>query len=270
MRSHQLVTPGAPGLHVVERPGAGPTLVLIHGFTDSWSSWTPVIDALPEALPIVAYDLRGHGQSAHTPGAYTLQNHIHDAVAVLEQFVSGPALLCGHSLGGLVAAGLAAEEPGRVAGLILEDVAFPDGAIGAEFAAWRGRLAALQGQPQELWAQQVGQWPFDEERTREATFGAEGVWRQVGHWMQLDLAHMDAVIDGSHWGDPRPDEATTLAAVRCPALLIYQPERADMAQRMATRLGQSRVQISSVANHRIHELAPGWFAEQVAAFLDRR
>jgi pimeloyl-ACP methyl ester carboxylesterase len=216
MERQYLTGPASPGLNVVSRPGEGLSLVLIHGFTDSWSSYEPIIAELPSAVPVIAYDLRGHGGSARTPGAYTLREHLRDAAAVLEAAVVGRAVLCGHSLGGVIAACLAAEQPERVAGLILEDTFFPDDVGSTEFVAWREQLTALAGQPREAWAQQVGHWPYGEGRTRQDYFGADGVWRQVGHWMQLDLAHMDALIDRSLWGQPRPDEAATLGAIRCP------------------------------------------------------
>lgn len=174
MHRQYLTGPSTSGLNVVSRPGAGPSLVLIHGFTDSWSSYEPVIAELPTSVPVVAYDLRGHGASARTPGAYTLREHLRDAAAVLDAAVAGPAVLCGHSLGGLIAACLAAEQPERVTGLILEDTFFPGEVGSSEFVAWRERLTALAGQPHEAWAQQVGQWPFGEKRTRQEYFGAEG------------------------------------------------------------------------------------------------
>lgn len=270
MQRQYLTGPSTPGLNVMSRPGAGPPLVLIHGFTDSWSSYEPVIAELPTNLPVVAYDLRGHGASARTPGGYTLREHLRDAAAVLDAVVVGPAVLCGHSLGGLIAACLAAEQPERVAGLILEDTFFPGEVGNTEFVAWRERLTALAGQPREAWAQQVGQWPYREGHTRQECFGAEGAWRQVGHWMQLDLAHMDAIIDRSLWGEPRPDAVATLAAIRCPTALIYQPEAREDAERMAASLREVSVTIAPVEDHRIHELAPAWFARQVAAFLATR
>ena len=79
--------------------------------------------------------------------------------------------------------------PQRVAGLILEDAFFASpGHRATDWIPWRDQLAPLAGQPREVWAEQAGQWPFVEGQTRREYFGDEGVWRQVGHWMQLDLA----------------------------------------------------------------------------------
>ena len=88
--------------------------------------------------------------------------------------------------------------------------------------------------------------------------------------MQLDLAHMDALIDRSLWGEARPDAAATLAAIRCPTALIYQLEAREDAEHMAASLTEVSVIIAPVENHRIHELAPAWFARHVTAFLAAR
>src|SRR5436309_13186296 len=45
----------------------GPTLVLIHGWTEALRYWVYVIRELEEDFRIVAYDLRGHGRSGRTP-----------------------------------------------------------------------------------------------------------------------------------------------------------------------------------------------------------
>jgi pimeloyl-ACP methyl ester carboxylesterase len=98
-----------------------------------------VIAALPPTLPVIAYSLRGHGQSARTL-AHTRSSAI-----------SRPVFVCGHSLGGVVAAALAARLTERVQGLILEDAYFsPPGQRNPACVPWRERLTPLVGQPNSL------------------------------------------------------------------------------------------------------------------------
>jgi pimeloyl-ACP methyl ester carboxylesterase len=93
--------------------GSPATLVLAHGWTERIDFWGPVIRRLagPE-LALVAYDLRGHGQSA--PAAeddYALERFGEDLDAVLRHVASTPerTAVAGHSLGAMSIAAWAAD-----------------------------------------------------------------------------------------------------------------------------------------------------------------
>ena len=85
--------------------GAGPVVVLAHGWTERLTFWGPVIRRLVAAgLQPVAYDLRGHGGSgAAADGDYALDRFGDDVEAVLAAAVPGGelGLVAGHSLGGM-------------------------------------------------------------------------------------------------------------------------------------------------------------------------
>ncbi len=103
---------------------ATPTVVLIHGWTCSVPFWAPVIRALREDLHVVAYDLRGHGQSDPPgPGGCSVGALADDLEAVLGQTLppGGRAVLAGHSMGGMTIMA-AASRPGvlgRADGVLL-------------------------------------------------------------------------------------------------------------------------------------------------------
>jgi pimeloyl-ACP methyl ester carboxylesterase len=80
------------------------TIVLAHGWTESIPYWTYVIGHLSESFRIVAYDLRGHGDSEPaTAGDYSMARFGEDLDAVLEASLSGGerAIVVGHSLGAM-------------------------------------------------------------------------------------------------------------------------------------------------------------------------
>jgi esterase len=66
-------------------------------------------------------DLRGHGRSGRAPGTYHLARYGADVVRVLEEVAAAPAVLVGHSLGGVVAWWVAQQRPDLVAAAFLED-----------------------------------------------------------------------------------------------------------------------------------------------------
>jgi pimeloyl-ACP methyl ester carboxylesterase len=95
------------GLNVeVHGPPGGdiPTVVLIHGWACTLRYWSPVIRSLSGELRIVAYDQRGHGASDPPgPGGCSTGMLAADLAAVLETVLpdGGPAVLAGHSMGGM-------------------------------------------------------------------------------------------------------------------------------------------------------------------------
>ena len=92
-----------------------PTLVLLHGFTHTGSSWGPVIRRLGERYSAIAPDIRGHA-SASTREPVTLPGVIEDLTAMVPD---GHLALVGYSMGGRIALHLALALSGRVQRLIL-------------------------------------------------------------------------------------------------------------------------------------------------------
>ena len=95
-------------------------LVMLHGGAWRWQEYLSLIPRLAERWRLYALDLRGNGQSGWVPETYRLS----DFVADNEQFLGrlhGPAVLVGHSLGGVIALMLAARCPHKVKALIIED-----------------------------------------------------------------------------------------------------------------------------------------------------
>ncbi len=119
------------------RTGGGTPLVLLHGFGGLSSAWRAVAEGLDPGIPVLAYDLPGHGRSVSegAGGAGRVAKAIHADLAArkIEGFH-----LCGHSLGGAVAALIALRNSERVRSLtLLAPGGFgPDIQAGA-LAAWR-------------------------------------------------------------------------------------------------------------------------------------
>ena len=112
----------AVGLHVeVDGPEDGMPVLFLHGVGSSARTWEWLPEAVTRGRRVVRVDQRGHGRSDHAPGTYVLARYGADTVAVLRELVAGPALLVGHSLGGVVAWWVAQEHPELVAAALLED-----------------------------------------------------------------------------------------------------------------------------------------------------
>jgi pimeloyl-ACP methyl ester carboxylesterase len=129
----------------------GPTLVLIHGWTETLHYWTYQIRELSNEFRIVAYDVRGHGRSSRPPGGdYGLARHGEDLEAVLKATMpqGERAIVAGHSLGGMAIAAWAEHHdvPARAsaAALLFTGV---DGLVGGQLIVHVPRFAQALSEP---------------------------------------------------------------------------------------------------------------------------
>ena len=102
--------------------GAGPTILLLHGFLDQGAAWQPVAQLLSEAgYRVVAPDARGHGRSGHVShgGNYHFPDYLSDLDEINRSLGLGAVHLVGHSMGGTVACMYAATRPELVRSLVL-------------------------------------------------------------------------------------------------------------------------------------------------------
>jgi len=114
---------GAETLHgkrvAYRRAGAGPTILLIHGITNSGRSWEPAMRLLARDFDVIAPDLPGHGDSDRQRGDHSLGGHacvMRDLLHVLEV---ERATVVGHSLGGGIAMQFSYQFPEMVERLAL-------------------------------------------------------------------------------------------------------------------------------------------------------
>lgn len=116
--------------------GMGAPVILIHGLGGSSRWWFPIVPGLSAAnFRLLAPDLPGFGRS---PGPFLeIPRAARTIIELADRVGLGRFFVCGHSLGGAVAAQLAADYKGRVRGLVLVDSA---GIPGVGPGRWFGRI----------------------------------------------------------------------------------------------------------------------------------
>jgi 3-oxoadipate enol-lactonase len=117
----------------------GMPLVFANSLGTDLRVWDPLLPLLPPGLRLVRYDKRGHGLSDGA-GAWTIDDLVADLEALMEALGIGSAVVCGLSVGGMIAQALAARSPGRVRALILCDTAARIGPA----SIWQDRIAAVE------------------------------------------------------------------------------------------------------------------------------
>ena len=105
-------------LRWIEAGTGGPPVVLVSGAGETGLDFATIVPALAERSRVIAYDRAGLGASDRA-SAVTLGSQVDDLVALLR--TAGPAVLVGHSWGGLLAELAARSCPDMVAGLVLID-----------------------------------------------------------------------------------------------------------------------------------------------------
>ena len=132
MTASGVPTAAAPGITVAQVAlAAGVTLeyaergprdarpvILLHGVTDSWRSFEPLMPHLPADVRLLAVTQRGHGGSSR-PDDYRYTAFAGDVAAFMDALGLPRAVIVGHSMGSLVALRFALDHPDRTAGLVL-------------------------------------------------------------------------------------------------------------------------------------------------------
>ncbi len=103
----------------VREDGEGTDLVLVHGVGASLEAWNEVVSCLGRGFRTIRLDLRGHGASGKPSGPYHIDDLVDDVMAVLDRFGIVSCHLAGHSLGALIAQGVALAHPRRLDRLVL-------------------------------------------------------------------------------------------------------------------------------------------------------
>jgi pimeloyl-ACP methyl ester carboxylesterase len=98
---------------------SGTPVIMLHGFTDSWVSFSPVLPLLDKKYRVYILDQRGHGDSDRPSGGYAMRQFAGDVLAFMDAMNLKQATLVGHSMGSIVAQHVAAQAPERVSKLVL-------------------------------------------------------------------------------------------------------------------------------------------------------
>ncbi len=149
--NERLVTEGTlavsvPGGELIGvRSGSGRPLLVLHG-GPAVNDYSDMFAAELTGWNALRYTQRGVAPSV-TEGPFTIERHVADAVAVLDQHGVAAATVLGHSWGGYLAMQLTARAPGRVAALVLAE---PLGAVGDGGMAAAGAEFTARATPEAL------------------------------------------------------------------------------------------------------------------------
>lgn len=108
----------------LEGPDSGPALLLIHGQMTDKYNYAPEFPELARHFHVFAVDCYGHGKSSHNPEKYANVAQGSDFLDFIKTVIGKPALVSGHSSGGIIAAWIAGNGDGWITGVLFEDPPF--------------------------------------------------------------------------------------------------------------------------------------------------
>ena len=126
--------------YTVEGPADAPALVFANSLGSDHRIWDPVVPHLKENYQIIRYDQRGHGLSDVGPTPYAIGDLAGDLAGLFDGLEIDSAIVCGLSVGGMIAQSFAASQSGRVRALILCDTAMQIGPP----SMWDERIDVIQ------------------------------------------------------------------------------------------------------------------------------
>ncbi|MCP4314957.1 MAG: 3-oxoadipate enol-lactonase [Hyphomicrobiales bacterium] len=124
---------------LIGAPAGKPVIVFSNSLGTDFRIWRDVIVRLAGEYAIVTYDKRGHGLSDTGATPYKIEDHVADLAGLLDLLEVKGAIICGLSVGGLIAQGLYASRPDLVRALVLCDTGHKIG----NKEMWNGRIDAI-------------------------------------------------------------------------------------------------------------------------------
>jgi len=239
----------------------GRPILLLHGLMGRGRTWRRQIPWLRHYGRVFTFDAAFHQGAAAVglpgPEELSTERFVGDVAEILTWIDRGPAVLIGHSMGGLHAWCTAAAYPELVAALVVEDMA-PDfrgrttGTWQPWFASWPERFAG-ESEAQVLFGPVAGRYfyeAFDDGRLH----GRIDVWSRLAE----------------EWGGR--DFWAPWEAVQAPSLLLeaeYSVTPPGQMAQMARRNPRAQYLRVPGAGHLIHDDAPAVYRGAVEAFVSR-
>lgn len=254
-------------------PPTAPALLLLHGFTGNGSVWRPLASALKSRYHLIIPDLPGHGRTAAPahPDRLTLARTAIDLWNLVDHLNVAETAVLGYSMGGRLALHVAARDPARVRGLILES-ASPG--IDEEQARLARRAAdselanRIDAQGLDWFLEYWESQPLFASHRRQPEFRRRQQRRIRAASSAAGLAQS---LRGAGTGG-QPSLWTALPSLTVPALVVVgadDPKFRSVGEAMVSRLHRARLAVIAGAGHTPHWECPRVYRQLVVEFLEQ-
>ena len=243
----------------LDGPEGAPLLVLSNSLGTTMAMWLPQLPALTDHFRVLRYDTRGHGQSAVSPGPYTIAQLGRDVLSLLDALKVQHVHFCGLSMGGMTGMWLGVNAPERIDRLVLCNTS---AAIGLP-EVWNTRIAKVRQDGMEGIIDSVLERWFTADFLAHAPAQIERV-RQMLRATPVDgyIANCAAVRD--------MDQRAELSMIVAPTLVIggkhdkaTPPEHGELIARSIPGAKYVELNAAHLSNWEVAQA----FTQQVLSFL---
>ena len=248
-------------LHYNEWSTQGTPLVFLHGITGSSNSWDAIAPSFVDDYRVMAFDLRGHGQSGKPDSGYGWEtDYARDISTFITEQLDEPAIVVGHSLGATVSAPVAVQAGEAVRAIVMED---PPAFVHDNEDAPRARFASVLSIKAMPFEQRVEELMKTMNLTRDAATVRAGNYGNMSEGVMNDL-----LAGGSAYSADN-----LLPKVARPTLVILDnPNKGGAVDwtdrpRLQRLLKGSKILEWPEVGHGIHSEAPERFITTVSDFL---
>jgi len=237
-----------------------PVLVFANSLGSDLRIWDDLTGHFASDFRIIRYDHRGHGLTDVPPPPYSMDDFVFDLMGLLDALEIPEATVCGISLGGVLAQGVALRCPDRVRGLVLCDTGMRIGT----FASWEERIATVKASGlSKLVNPSMERWfaaAFREERKVETQ----------GYANMLLRIPQDGYL-GSCYALRDADLTQSTPKIKQPTLVLCGDQDIatppDLGRALAQAIPNSRFSIVENAGHLICIEQPQTVAERITKFF---
>jgi non-heme chloroperoxidase len=239
--------------------GNSEPIVFLHGWPDSWFSFSRMLPLLSDSRRVIAVDQRGFGDSDRPDAGYAIADLADDIVAFLDALSVQRAVLVGHSFGSFVARSVAGGHPGRISALVLIGTGYS-----AVNAVTRELQVALRDLPNPIPVEFARQF---QSSTVHHPVPPEFFERIIEESLKLPPHLWRLLIDRLL----EYDDVAQLAGVTAPTLLLWGSEdalfsREDQHRLLAT-LPSAQLKVYEDTGHCPNWERPEQVAADITAFL---
>lgn len=253
--------------------GAGPPLLLLHGFTGSAAGLAGLARELAADHLVIVPDLLGHGASEapDDPARHALERQVADLAALLDAAGAARADLLGYSMGGRIALGLAALRPERVRSALLVGASAGLADPAARDERRRADEALADALLRDGLAAFVERWMAQPLFASQRRLGEEALARARAERLAQRPEGLAASLRGVGSGAQPPLHALL---ARCPVPLLFVAGAEDakfraLARELAAAVPCGRHAVVAGAGHAVHLEQPAALVAAAREFWSR-
>ena len=239
---------------------SGIPVIMLHGYTDSWYSFSQVLPLLDDKYRVYILDQRGHGESDRPVGGYAMQQFAADVIAFMDAMQLKQATIVGHSMGSFVAQHVAVEAPERVRKLVL---------VGSATSIRNHTVQALQ--------KELNAFPDRVPETFARDFQTSTAFQPLSQEFLQAVVKESLKLPASVWREVMsemlaPEASVELKKIKTPTLILWGDKEnifpRSEQDSLAAALRNSVLKVYPDTGHALHWERPERFAKDLQEFIN--